>query len=280
RLTITRPDDWHLHVRDGAGLTSVVPHSAAAFARAIIMPNLQPPIRTTEQALAYRERILAAVPADVAFEPLMTLYLTDTTPVEEIARAKASGCIVACKLYPAGATTNSEHGVTGVEHIYPVLEAMTEEGLLLLVHGEVVDPSVDIFDREKVFIDRVLGPLLQRMPKLKVVFEHLTTKDGVTFVRSTHGNVGATITPHHLLHSRNAMLVGGIRPHLYCLPIIKREEHRKVLVEAATSGDSRFFLGTDSAPHPLSSKECACGCAGVFNAHAALPVCASVFQSE
>ncbi len=280
RLTITRPDDWHLHVRDGAGLRSVVPHSAAAFARAIVMPNLQPPVRSTQEALAYRKRIIEAVPAGASFEPLMTLYLTDTTPVEEIVRAKASGAVVACKLYPAGATTNSEHGVTDVERILPVLEAMHEQGLLLLVHGEVVDEGIDIFDREKVFIDRVLEPLLRRMLGLKVVFEHLTTRDGVAFVRSAGKNVGATITPHHLLHNRNAMLVGGVHPHLYCLPVLKREDHREALVAAATGDDPRFFLGTDSAPHPCSRKECACGCAGVFNAQVALPVCAAVFERE
>lgn len=280
RLTIIRPDDWHLHVRDGAGLRSVVPYTAECFARAIIMPNLQPPIRTTDEALAYRGRILAAVPEGQRFEPLMTLYLTDTTPVEEIEKAGHSGAIVACKLYPAGATTNSEHGVTDIGRIYGVLEAMHEHDLLLLVHGEVVDDEVDIFDREKVFIDRVLAPLLEKMPELRVVFEHLTTKDGVEFVLSRERNVGATITPHHLLHDRNAMLVGGFRPHLYCLPILKRNVHRQALVEAATGGDHRFFLGTDSAPHPLSRKECACGCAGVFNSHTALSVCASVFEAE
>ncbi|MBP6259825.1 MAG: dihydroorotase, partial [Comamonas sp.] len=246
-LTLTRPDDWHLHVRDGAAMHAVVPHTAAQFARAIIMPNLKPPVTTTAQALAYKARILAAVPAGVPFEPLMTLYLTDNLAPEEIARAKAAG-IVACKLYPAGATTNSDFGVTDLRKIYPVLEAMQREGLLLLVHGEVTSSDIDLFDREAAFIDQQLIPLRRDFPELKIVFEHITTKEAAHYVREADRFVGATITPQHLLFNRNAIFTGGIRPHYYCLPVLKREEHRQALVQVATSGSSKFFLGTDSAP--------------------------------
>ncbi|MGQ9831758.1 MAG: dihydroorotase [Thermochromatium sp.] len=258
-------------------MADVVGFSARRFARAIIMPNLKPPVVTTEQALAYRERICAALPEGSSFTPLMTLYLTDRTPPDEIARAKASGVVVAGKLYPAGATTHSEHGVTDIQRIRPVLEAMRAAGMPLLVHGEVTDETVDIFDREPVFIERVLRPLLNDIPGLKVVLEHVTTAEAVNFVRSGPETLAATITPHHLLYNRNALLVGGIRPHLYCLPVLKRERHRVALVEAATSGHPRFFLGTDSAPHAIEAKECGCGCAGIFNAHAALECYAEVF---
>jgi dihydroorotase len=280
RLTIRRPDDWHLHVRDGEALAAVVPLSAAVFERAVIMPNTRPPIRTVDDALEYRRRIVGAVPEGTSFEPLMTLYLTDQTQTDEIGRANESGRIVAAKLYPAGATTNSDLGVTDIDAIFPVLDAMQTSGLLLLVHGEVVDDAVDIFDREKVFIDRVLEPLVRRFPALKIVLEHVTTRDGVQFVRAQGEHVAGTITPHHLLFNRNAMLVGGIKPHHYCLPVLKRELHREALVEAATSGEAKFFLGTDSAPHEKDTKECSCGCAGVFNAPVALPICAAVFEVE
>lgn len=277
-IEITRPDDWHLHLRDGAAMADVVGFSARQFARAVVMPNLKPPVVMTEQALAYRERILAALPEGSRFEPLMTLYLTDRTTPDEIARAKASGVVVACKLYPAGATTNSESGVTDIPRLKPVLEAMREVGMPLLVHGEVTEEAVDIFDREPVFIERVLRPLIDQVPGLKIVLEHVTTAEAVNFVRSGPETLAATITPHHLLYNRNAILAGGIRPHFYCLPVLKRERHRLALVEAATSGHPRFFLGTDSAPHAVGSKEYSCGCAGIFSAHAALEAYAEVFD--
>ena len=277
-LTITRPDDWHLHVRDDAALASVIPHTAAQFARAIIMPNLKPPVTTTAQALAYRERILAALPAGSTFAPLMTLYLTDNTSADEIRAAKASGHVHAVKYYPAGATTNSDAGVTAMEKTYATLEAMAEVGLPLLVHGEVTDPSVDVFDREAVFIERHLVPLLKRIPHLKLVLEHITTTDGIDFVLSQPTTVAGTLTAHHLLMNRNAMFQGGIRPHHYCLPVLKRERHRQALVAAAISGDPKFFLGTDSAPHARGAKESACGCAGMYTAHAALELYAQAFE--
>jgi len=277
-LTLVRPDDWHLHLRDGDALAATVPHVAERFGRAIIMPNLRPPVTTTEAALAYRERILAAVPAGLRFEPLMTLYLTDNMPPDEIDRAADSGAIVALKLYPAGATTNSDSGVTDIARIHPVLERMEARGLVLCVHGEVTDPDVDVFDREHVFIERTLAPLVERFPGLRVVFEHITTSAAVDFVRSRPKNVGATITPHHLLLNRNAIFAGGIRPHHYCLPVLKRETHRRALVDAATSGDPRFFLGTDSAPHARGDKEAACGCAGCYVAHAGIELYAEAFE--
>lgn len=277
-LTLLRPDDWHLHVRDGAAMQAVVPHTAAQFARAVIMPNLQPPVTTTEQALAYKARILAAVPAGVSFEPLMTLYLTEHTAPEEIERARAAG-IVACKLYPAGATTNSAQGVTNLRNIYPVLEAMQRQGLLLLVHGEVTSAEIDLFDREAVFIERQLIPLRRDFPNLKIVFEHITTKEAAQYVRDADAFIAATITPQHLLYNRNAIFTGGIRPHYYCLPVLKREEHRLALVQAATSGSSKYFLGTDSAPHAAHLKEHASGCAGCYSAHAALELYASAFEA-
>ena len=277
-LTLTRPDDWHLHVRDGAALAAVVPHTAAQFARAIIMPNLRPPVTTAAQALAYKARIRAAVPAGVAFEPLMTLYLTDNTPPDEIARAVDAG-VVALKLYPAGATTNSDAGVTDVRKTYKTLDAMQRAGLLLLVHGEVTDPEIDLFDREAVFIERVLMPLRRDLPELKIVFEHITTKEAAQYVRDAEAHTAATITAHHLLYNRNAIFQGGIRPHYYCLPVLKREQHRQALVQAATSGSAKFFLGTDSAPHPAQLKEHASGCAGCYTAHAALELYASAFEA-
>jgi dihydroorotase len=277
-LTITRPDDWHLHVRDGAAMRDVVPHSAAQFGRALIMPNLRPPVTTTAQALAYRDRILAAVPAGMQFEPLMTLYLTDNLPPEEIDRARAAG-VVACKLYPAGATTNSDAGVTDLRKTYKTLEAMQKAGLLLLVHGEVTDPAVDLFDREAVFIDRQLIPLRRDFPELKIVMEHVTTKEAAQYVGGADRFLAATITAHHLLYNRNAIFTGGIRPHYYCLPVLKRETHRLALVEAATGGSPRFFLGTDSAPHPAQLKEHAMGCAGCYTAHAALEMYAEAFDA-
>jgi dihydroorotase len=277
-LTLIRPDDWHLHVRDGAALAAVIPHTAQQFARAIIMPNLKPPVTTTALALAYRERILAAVPADLSFEPLMTLYLTDNTPAAEIAQAKASGRIHAVKYYPAGATTHSDSGVTDIKKTYAALEAMQEHGVPLLVHGEVTDSSVDVFDREKVFIDAILAPLVQRFTSLKIVFEHITTRDAVDFVVSAPARIGATLTAHHLLYNRNAMFAGGIQPHYYCLPVLKRETHRAALLDAASSGNPKFFLGTDSAPHSQTSKESACGCAGIYTAHAALELYAEAFE--
>lgn len=277
-ITLIRPDDWHLHVRDGAALATVVPHTAARFGRALIMPNLRPPVTTTEQALAYRERILAAVPGS-SFEPLMSLYLTDNTDPDEIDRAKASGRIIAAKLYPAGATTNSDAGVTAIERIHPVLERMEARGLVLCVHGEVTAGDVDVFDRERAFIERVLSPLVRRFPGLRVVFEHITTAEAAQFVRAAGANVGATVTAHHLLLNRNAIFAGGIRPHHYCLPVLKRETHRQALVEAVTSGHARFFLGTDSAPHARSTKENACGCAGCYTAHAGIELYAEVFHA-
>lgn len=277
-LTIRRPDDWHLHLRDGEAMAAVLPDSARRFARAIVMPNLKPAVRTTHQALDYRERILAALPEDLAFEPLMTLYLTDDTPPEEIARAKLSGRIVAVKLYPAGATTHSDEGVTRISRCFHTLERMQELGMPLLVHGEATDPAIDVFDRERAFIDEVLGPLVERFPNLKVVLEHITTRDAVQYVEVTGERIAATITAHHLLMNRNALFLGGIRPHHYCLPVLKREEHREALVEAAISGNPKFFLGTDSAPHARDAKETDCGCAGIYTAHAALELYAIAFE--
>ena len=277
-LTITRPDDWHLHVRDGEALHTVVPHTAAQFGRAIIMPNLKPPVTTAAQALAYKARILAAVPAGVDFEPLMTLYLTDNLAPDEIARAKAAG-VVAAKLYPAGATTNSDAGVTDLRKIYPVLEAMQREGMLLLVHGEVTSSDIDLFDREAVFIEQQLIPLRRDFPGLKIVMEHITTKEAAQYVGEADALLGATITVHHLLYNRNAIFTGGIRPHYYCLPVLKRETHRQALVQAATSGSPKFFLGTDSAPHAAHLKEHATGCAGCYTAYAAMEMYAEAFDN-
>jgi dihydroorotase len=279
RITLTRPDDWHLHLRDGAYLSAVLPATARCFARAIIMPNLKPPVTTTDQAIAYRDRILAALPAGTSFEPLMTLYLTDRTTPAEIERATASGVVKAVKYYPAGATTNSDSGVTAVERVYPALEAMQRSGLPLLIHGEVTDPAVDVFDRELAFIDTVLSPLVRDLPGLRVVLEHITTREAVAFVEAGSPQIAATLTPHHLLMNRNAIFVGGIRPHLYCLPVLKREVHRQALLGAATSGNPRFFLGTDSAPHARHTKETDCGCAGCYTAHAALELYAEAFDS-
>ena len=277
-LTITRPDDWHLHVRDGAALHTVVPHTAAEFGRAIIMPNLKPPVTTAAQALEYKQRILAAVPKGLSFEPLMTLYLTDNLAPDEIKRAKDAG-VVACKLYPAGATTNSDAGVTDLRKIYPVLEAMQREGVLLLVHGEVTSPDIDLFDREAVFIEQQLKPLRRDFPALKIVMEHITTQEAAEYVAAADDHLAATITAHHLLYNRNAIFTGGIRPHYYCLPVLKRETHRQALMKAATSGSPKFFLGTDSAPHPAHLKEHASGCAGCYTAHAAMPMYAEAFDS-
>ena len=279
KLTITRPDDWHLHLRDGAALAAVLPDTARQFARAIIMPNLKPPVTTVEQASAYRARILAALPAGMAFEPLMTLYLTDNTPPEEIVAARASGFVHGVKLYPAGATTNIDAGVTDIRRCAATLEAMQREGVPLLVHGEVTDGDIDIFDREAVFIDRVMKPLRRDFPELKVVFEHITTRDAAQYVAEAEGPVGATITAHHLLYNRNAIFTGGIRPHYYCLPVLKREIHREALVKAATSGSPRFFLGTDSAPHARGLKEHACGCAGCYTALHAMELYAEAFDA-
>lgn len=278
RLTIIRPDDWHVHFRDGDMLARVVPDTARCFGRAIAMPNLVPPIATTDQALAYRDRIQAAVPDSSGFEALMTLYLTDETRGDEILRAKESGRVHGVKLYPAGATTNSAHGVTDLRRTRPALAAMQESGLPLLVHGEVVDATVDVFDRERVFIERVLAPLLDEFPDLRVVFEHITTSEAVRFVDTGPDTLAATITAHHLSLSRNALFAGGLRPHLYCLPVLKRERHREALVAAATAGSARFFLGTDSAPHMKSAKESACGCAGIYTAHAAIEIYTRVFE--
>ncbi len=277
-LTIIRPDDWHLHLRDGAALAAVLPHTARQFARAIVMPNLKPPVTTTAQALAYRERILAALPEGMKFEPLMTLYLTDNTAPDEIRRAKDSGFIHAVKLYPAGATTNSDAGVTDLAKCTKVLEAMQEVGMPFLVHGEVTDAEIDLFDREAVFIERVLQPLKCNMPALRVVFEHITTREAAQYVASADETVGATITAHHLLYNRNEIFKGGIRPHYYCLPVLKREEHRRALVAAATSGSHKFFLGTDSAPHAKGLKEHACGCAGCYTALHAMELYAQAFD--
>ena len=278
RLTLLRPDDWHIHLRDGAALAHTVPDVARTFGRAIIMPNLVPPVRNAEQAAAYRERILAHRPAGNAFEPLMVLYLTDNTRPEDIHAAKASGWVYAAKLYPAGATTNSDSGVTSVDKIFPVLEAMAETGLPLLVHSEVTHADIDVFDREKRFIDEHLVRVVAQFPTLKLVFEHITTGDAAQFVREAPANVGATITAHHLLYNRNHMLVGGIRPHFYCLPILKRNTHQEALLDAATSGNPKFFLGTDSAPHAKHAKEAACGCAGCYTAYAAIELYAEAFE--
>lgn len=278
-ITITRPDDWHLHLRDGAAMRDVLPHTARQFARAIVMPNLKPPVTTTALALAYRDRILAALPGGSRFEPLMTLYLTDNTQAGEIARAKQSGAVHAVKYYPAGATTNSDSGVTAIEKCFPVLEAMAGAGMPLLVHGEVTDAAVDVFDRERVFIERILAPLVDRFPALKVVMEHITTSEAVRFVMAAPPRVAATITAHHLLMSRNAMFAGGVRPHLYCLPVLKRERHREALIAAAVSGNPKFFLGTDSAPHARHTKENDCGCAGMYTAHAAIELYAEAFAA-
>ena len=277
-LTLTRPDDWHLHVRDGAALNTVVPHTAAQFGRAIIMPNLKPPVTTAAQAVDYAKRIRAAVPVGVNFEPLMTLYLTDNLPADEIKRAKDAG-VVAVKLYPAGATTNSDAGVTDLRKTYKTLEAMQREGLLLLVHGEVTSPDIDLFDREAVFIDTQLIPLRRDFPELKTVFEHITTKEAAQYVQGADRFTGATITAHHLLYNRNAIFTGGIRPHYYCLPVLKRETHRLALVAAATGGSTKFFLGTDSAPHAAHLKEHATGCAGCYTAHAAMEMYAEAFDN-
>ena len=277
-LTIIRPDDWHLHLRDGAALAAVLPDTARQFGRAIIMPNLKPPVTTAAQALAYAERIRAAVPAGMGFEPLMTLYLTDNLPADEIARAR-DACVVACKLYPAGATTNSDAGVTDLRKTYRTLEAMQKAGLLLLVHGEVTSPDIDLFDREAVFIEQQLEPLRKDFPGLKIVMEHITTKEAAQYVAEADANLGATITAHHLLYNRNAIFTGGIRPHYYCLPVLKREIHRQALVQAATSGSPKFFLGTDSAPHPAHLKEHATGCAGCYTAHAAIEMYAEAFDA-
>ena len=279
-LTICRPDDWHLHLRDGAMLQAVLPFTAEVFGRAIVMPNLEPPVATTADAVAYRDRILTALAADARFTPLMTAYLTDTTDPDDLAQGHADGVLTAAKLYPAGATTNSASGVTDIARIKPVLARMAEIGMPLLVHGEVTDLAVDIFDREKVFIERVLKPTLNDVPDLRVVFEHITSAEGVAFVRGAGPNVAATITPHHLVINRNALFAGGMRPHMFCLPVTKREIHRLALREAATSGEAAFFLGTDSAPHPVSAKETDCGCAGIFNAPSALEVYAHVFDEE
>ncbi|HNJ87593.1 MAG TPA: dihydroorotase, partial [Agitococcus sp.] len=278
RLTLTRPDDWHIHLRDGVALNNTVADVARYFGRAICMPNLVPPVKTTEDALAYYQRIKAATPSNSSFDPLMVLYLTDHTDAADIAVAKASGKVKAVKLYPAGATTNSHAGVTSLEKVYSVLEQLAEHGMLLLVHGEVTHADIDIFDREKVFIDTILMPLTQRFPTLKIVLEHITTADAVQFVQQAGDNIGATITAHHLLFNRNHMLVGGIRPHYYCLPILKRQTHQQALLDAATSGNPKFFLGTDSAPHAIHAKEAACGCAGSYTAHAAIELYAQAFE--
>jgi dihydroorotase len=277
-LTITRPDDWHTHVRNGEVLKVVLPHTARQFARAIIMPNLKPPISTVDQALTYRDEILQAVPSGLAFTPLMTLYLTSSTALSEIKKVAESEHIVACKLYPAGATTNSDAGVANIKAIYPLLEAMEKQDVPLLIHGEVTDEQVDIFDRERLFIETVLVELSENFQGLRVVFEHVTTQEAVQFVKEAGPHIAATITPQHLLFNRNAILAGGIRPHYYCLPVIKREHHRLALVEAATSGSPKFFLGTDSAPHLTPLKENACGCAGCYSAHAALELYAEAFE--
>ena len=277
-LTLTRPDDWHLHVRDGEALKTVVPHTAAQFGRAIIMPNLRPPVTTAAMAMAYRDRIRAAVPAGLSFEPLMTLYLTDNLPADEIARAKDAG-VVAAKLYPAGATTNSDAGVTDLRKTYKTLEAMQRQGMLLLVHGEVTSSDIDLFDREAVFIDSQLIPLRKDFPELKIVFEHITTRDAAQYVAGADAFTAATVTAHHLLYNRNAIFTGGIRPHYYCLPVLKRETHRLALVAAATSGSDRFFLGTDSAPHPAHLKEHASGCAGCYTAYSAMELYAQAFDA-
>lgn len=278
-LTLRRPDDWHLHLRDGEAMRSVLPFTAARFARAIVMPNLKPPVTTTELAVAYRKRILGMLPEAMHFEPLMTVYLTDLTAVDEVDRAKASGCVYGFKLYPAGATTHSEAGVTDVHRIERVLERMSAVGMVLQVHGEVVDPKVDVFDREARFIETVLQPLSEQYPKLPIVFEHITTREAVKFVSGARPGIAATITPQHLLLNRNALFEGGIRPHHYCLPVLKSERDRAALLKAATSGNSRFFLGTDSAPHARYTKQAACGCAGIFSGHAAIELYAGIFEA-
>ena len=278
-ITFTRPDDWHLHVRDYALMAAVLPDTARQFARAIIMPNLKPPVTTTELAGEYRARIVAALPPGMRFEPLMTLYLTDNTSPSEMRRAKLSGLVYGVKYYPAGATTNADAGVTAISKCYEALATMEEIGLPLLLHGEVTNPKVDVFDREEVFIDNVLEPLVARFPRLKIVLEHITTRQAVDFVKAASENVAATITAHHLLYNRSAMFAGGMRPHLYCLPVLKREEHRWVLLAAATSGNPKFFLGTDSAPHSKHAKESACGCAGIYTAHAAIELYAEAFEA-
>lgn len=280
QISLTRPDDWHLHLRDGDAMRSALADTARVFHRAIIMPNLKPPVSSTDAALAYRRRILDALPPGSDFEPLMTLYLTDNLDPQEVLRAWRSGHVRAAKLYPAGATTNSDSGVTRMEAIYPVLEVMAQEGMPLLVHGEVTRSDVDIFDREQAFIEEVLAPLSDRLPSLKIVLEHITTEQAVEFVSRAHPRIAATITAHHLLYNRNDLLVGGIRPHLYCLPVLKRDRHQRALLRAATSGSPRFFLGTDSAPHPRHLKEAACGCAGCYTAHAALELYAEAFAGE
>ncbi|MEQ1592954.1 MAG: dihydroorotase [Thiobacillaceae bacterium] len=277
-LTLIRPDDWHIHFRDGAAMASVLPDTARVFGRAIVMPNLKPPVVTVADAAAYRERLLAAIPHGTKFEPLMTLYLTDNTTPEEIHRAKASGFVHAVKYYPSGATTNSDAGVTDLAKAYKAIAAMEEVGLPLLLHGEVTDAGVDVFDREAVFIERHLVRLMRDFPRLKIVLEHITTRQAAEFVAAAPANVAATITVHHLLYNRNAMFKGGIRPHLYCLPILKRESHRQALIAAAISGNPKFFLGTDSAPHAQGAKESACGCAGMYTAHAAIELYAEVFD--
>ena len=277
-LTITRPDDWHLHLRDGSVLADVLPHTAAQFARAIVMPNLKPPVTTTVMASAYRDRILAALPKGMIFEPLMVLYLTDNTQPDEIRKAVESGFVHGVKLYPAGATTNSDAGVTDLQRCMPALEMMQKLGLPLLIHGEVTDAEIDVFDREAVFIDRILQPLRKQLPQLKVVFEHITTQEAAHYVRDAEGPIAATITAHHLLYNRNAIFKGGVRPHYYCLPILKREIHRRALMQAASSGNPRFFLGTDSAPHPKGLKEHACGCAGCYTALHAMELYAQAFE--
>ena len=277
-ITIRRPDDLHLHLRDGESMRSVLPFTAMRFARALIMPNLRPPVTTTEQALAYRQRILDALPAGTAFEPLMTLYLTDRTDPAEVDRAKASGCIVGFKLYPAGATTHSDAGVTDIRHIDAVLSRMAEQDLVLEVHGEVTDPEVDVFDRETRFIEEVLAPLAARIPRLRIVFEHITTRAAVEFVQGSRPGIAATITPQHLLMNRNALFADGIRPHHYCLPVLKSQADREALLKAVAGGDPRFFLGTDSAPHARGAKEAACGCAGIFSAHGAIELYAEAFE--
>jgi dihydroorotase len=278
-LRIRRPDDWHLHLRDGAHLAAVLPHTAARFARALVMPNLKPPMTTTAALADYRARILRALPEGMRFEPVMTLYLTDRTPPDEIRKARASGFVLGAKLYPAGATTHSDAGVTSIDNVWGALEAMAEAGLVLQVHGEVTHPDVDVFDREREFIDRVLSRIVERVPALRVVFEHVTTSAAVEFVRGARPGVAATMTPQHLLMNRNAMFEGGVRPHHYCLPVLKRERDREALVAAATGDDPRFFLGTDSAPHARHTKENACGCAGVFSAHAGIELYAEVFDA-
>lgn len=280
KLTITQPDDWHLHVRNGEILKTVLPHTAHRFARAIIMPNLKPPVSTVELALSYRNEIISALPPQYAFTPLMTLYLTGSTSVADVRQASECEHIYAFKLYPAGATTHSEAGVSDPKALYPIFEAMQRVDIPLLIHGEVVDPDIDIFDRERVFIERTLCDITRQFPGLRIVFEHVTTSDAVDFVKSASNNVAATITPQHLLYNRNTMLVGGVKPHYYCLPVLKREEHRKSLVAAAVSGNPKFFLGTDSAPHLTGLKENACGCAGCFSAHAAIELYAEAFESE